>query len=390
MKSIVFVLLALCCTVYLPAQNAKPVARQNWMAGFMTDGASSASFRHFILLPNGTIGYFAPGQALQPFPGIEDVVAISAGTFHMLAIKKDGTVWAWGRNDEKQLGNETLAKGGLGSKTPVEVTGLHDAVAVSAFGNNSYALLKDGTIRAWGYGNVGMTGDGKPETGRNTNANWSARGTPVKVAGINTAVAIAGPMALLQDGTVMTWGDNYWGQLGNGDNSTAVAPVAVKGLTNVAAIACRDHGALVLLKDGTVWAWGANEKGQLGRKPAGDNDQSNVPVRIQGISDATAIDASSVCIALLRDGSVKVWGWGAIGGMASGRPGTNDVNPVPLKVAGISNAVAVKSGNGYATALHSDGTVMGWGVNMMTTGVYHQTWTPVKIASVDISNNKVR
>jgi alpha-tubulin suppressor-like RCC1 family protein len=91
-------------------------------------------------------------------------------------------------------------------------------------------------------------------------------------------------------------------------------------------------------------------------------------------------------VSQLKDGTVKVWGWGAVGGMGSGRPGTSDINSVPLKVPHVANAVALKAGNGYGAALLKDGTIMGWGANMVKEGLYHQTWTPVKIAQVNLQD----
>lgn len=365
------------------AQTATTKYLQNWAGGFMTGGASASGFRHFILLPGGTLQIFAPGEKPQPYTGISDVIAISAGTFHILALKKDGTVWAWGSNDDRQLGNEALAKKQQRSDVPVQVTGLTNVVAISAKGANSYALKADGTVWAWGYANLGMTGDGKEILSSLMNAYRTGRPMLQQVTGITNAVAIAGPMALLADGTVVAWGDGYNGRLGNGTNATTSVPVQVKGITHAVAIAYREYGALALLADGTVWAWGSNIKGQLGTGYAntGENKSSNVPVQVQGITNAVAIEANSVCLALLKDGTVKAWGWGAIGGMGQGRPGGNDINAIPVKVP-VENVIAIKAGNGYGMALQKDGTVIGWGVNMVTAGNYHQSWKPVAIAAI--------
>jgi len=99
------------------------------------------------------------------------------------------------------------------------------------------------------------------------------------------------------------------GQLGNDDTKPTSVPVKVKGLKNVVSISFREHGALALLKDGTVWSWGENPKGQLGNgvQRIADHDQSNVPVQVKNITNAVAIDANSVCLALFTDGTVKTW-----------------------------------------------------------------------------------
>lgn len=356
------------------------------LASFMTEGASSGSFRHFVVLPNGQVESFAPGENPKIFTGIDKVTALSAGTFHILALKSDGTVWAWGRNDDKQLGNEALMKNNSNSNVPVQVTGIRNAVAISAVGSNSYALLSDGTVWAWGYGNNGMIGDGGKITGANISSNWSARGRPVQVKGITQAVALSGPMALLQDGTVWMWGFGYWGQLGNGADTSSALPVRVKGISHAVAIAYRGDGALALLSDGTVWSWGRNSKGQLGNGvfDVGGKEHSNIPLKITGLSDVKEIDAGSVCLALLKDGTVRAWGWGAVGGMGTGRPGTHDVNPSPLKVPGVDHVIAVKSGNGFGIALKDDGILIGWGANMMATGLYHQSWKPIIIGHIKL------
>jgi alpha-tubulin suppressor-like RCC1 family protein len=363
--------------------NAKLHA--GWCGGFLTAGANGSSFKHFIVLSDGTLASFAPGETPQPFHGIDNVAAISASTFHILALKKDGTVWAWGENDNWQLGNREFAKKEMRSNVPVQVTGITNAIAISAIGENSYALLADGTVWAWGSGNVGMAGDGGAISGRNINHLYTGKAVPVQVKGITNAVAIAGAMALLADGTIVTWGDGSYGRLGNGTISHTSAPVKVSGIRNAVSIACREYGGLALLADGTVWAWGRNIKGQLGESVPhkNPNDHSSVPVQVKGLNNVVAIDAHHVCLALLKDGTVRAWGWGALGGMGTGRGTSGDVNAVPLKVLNVSNAVAIKAGNGYGIALLKNGTIMGWGANMVKEGVHHNSWTPVKIGELD-------
>ena len=286
------------------------------------------------------------------------------------------------RNDEFQLGNKALSQSQQSSATPVQVTGIGNAVAISAIHNTSFALLADGSIRAWGNGNMGMTGDGKEITHPMTTARIAGRPLPVRVQGINNAVAISAAMALLADGEVMTWGDGHHGRLGNGSDEASSSPVKVAGIKNAVAIAARDDGGLALLANGEVWAWGLNYKGQLGNGATHINqyDHSAVPVQVKGIKDAVAIDAHASCFALLRNGEVMGWGWGELGAMGSRG---NDVNSLPVKVPGIAGAIAIKAGNGSGFALLADGSLMGWGSNMVATGVYHQTYSPKKIATLD-------
>lgn len=186
---------------------------------------------------------------------VSSTAAISAGGNHSLALQRDGSVLAWGYNASGQLGNGTRADGPI----PVRVGSLTGVVAVSAGYAHSLALKGDGTVWAWGSNSEGQLGDGTAVT-RST--------VPVQVAGLSGVIAIAGggyySMALKGDGTVWTWGNNYFGELGNGTTTYSPIPVPVNGLTGVTVIAGGGYHALALKGDGTVWAWGDNSGGQLG------------------------------------------------------------------------------------------------------------------------------
>ena len=190
-----------------------------------------------------------------------------------------GTVLAWGDNVDGQLGNGTFTT----SNTPVEVSGLTGVTAIAAggaFNHHSLALKSDGTVWAWGYNGGGELGNGT----------YTDNNTPVEVNGLSGVTAIAGGgfhgLALKSDGTVWAWGYNVSGQLGNGTNTTSNTPVQVSGLSGVAAIAGGDIHSLALKSDGTVWAWGYNLDGELGN---GTYTDSNTPVEVSGLSGVTVI-----------------------------------------------------------------------------------------------------
>lgn len=354
--------------------------QQGWMATIITSDARSV-VAHYILMADGTVQSFRPGGVLEPV-GIDNVIGLAGGTFHVVAVKKDGTVWTWGRNDDQQLGNQALiAAKKPESQTPVQVTGITNAIQVSAAAKTTFALLADGTIKAWGVGNCGITGDGKELTGEMTTARISGRPIPVAVKGITNAVAVSGAMALLADGTVVTWGHGKHGRLGNGTTDNVAAPVPVSGIKNAVAIAGYEDGGMALLADGTVWVWGKNYKGQLANGTRGNNQHefSAVPLKVPGVNNAIAITAGTTCFALLKGGSMKAWGWGEIGAMGAKRP---DVNSTPLPVPGITNATAIKAANGSGFALLPDGTVMGWGANTQATGLYKHSYSPIKVANI--------
>jgi hypothetical protein len=163
-------------------------------------------------------------------------------------------------------GNEGLA-------APVQVVGLSGVVAIAGGFGHCLALKSDGTVWAWGHGLYGQLGDGNFYGDFYTGGIQSVA-TPVQVIGLSTVVAIAAGrsdhnLALKSDGTVWAWGAGGDGEIGDGNFYTSphygvAAPVQVSGLSPVAAIACGARHSLALKTDGTVWAWGSGVEGQLG------------------------------------------------------------------------------------------------------------------------------
>jgi len=147
------------------------------------------------------------------------VTAISAGDLHSVALKNDGTVLAWGYNGYGQLGNGTTTD----SYTPVPVSFLlSDVIAISAGGYRTVALKNDGTVWAWGKNYYGQLGDGTTIDSY----------TPVRVSGLTDVIAISAgeshTIALKNDRTIWAWGRNYYGQLGDGTTTDSYTPVKVK------------------------------------------------------------------------------------------------------------------------------------------------------------------
>jgi alpha-tubulin suppressor-like RCC1 family protein len=213
--------------------------------------------------------------------GLAGVIAIAAGDFHSLAVRDDGTVWAWGWNGDGQLGQ--LGNGTTTNEsTPVQVSGLTGANAVAAGTLHSLALRGDGTVWAWGGGSWGQLGDGT--TIRSA--------MPVKVSDLTGITAIAAgslhSLAVRNDGTVWAWGGGWWGQLGDGTTTQTFIPVKVKDLTGATAVAAGYGHSLAVRDDGTVWAWGSNSIGQLGDPTTA---QTFTPVQVKDLTGATTIAA---------------------------------------------------------------------------------------------------
>ncbi len=207
-------------------------------------------------LGNGTYtNSFSPTQAT-----ISNVVAVAAGTYHTLALEADGTVWAWGNNGSGQFGNATTTN----NPTPTQVPQFFGAVAIAAGAYYSLALVSDGSVWGWGdnfYGQLGLGNTGLYYTGARKMLNVA------NAVGISAGVFHS--LVVLSNGTVLATGQNNNGQLGDGTTTDRSSVVPVAGLTNVAGVAAGKFGnrtsyfSAAIKYDGTVVSWGDNYTGQL-------------------------------------------------------------------------------------------------------------------------------
>ena len=320
--------------------------------------------------------------------GLTNVKAIAAGGWSGYALLSDGTVKAWGYNEHGELGNGTTTD----SPTPVDVSGLTNVKAIAAANwtgyGTGYALLADGTVKAWGDNSKAQLGNGSSEL-------YSP--TPVTVSDLTNVKAIAAGTrsgyALLNDGTVKAWGWNYCGQLGDSTTEDRSAPVAVSGLTNVKAIAAGNFMGYALLNDGTVKAWGWNSSGQLGDGSGGgwvhDND-SYTPVAVTDLTNVKAIEAAdNTGYALLAGGTVKAWGDNSSGQIGDGTwendPPSENNRSAPAAVSGLSSVQAIAAGKDSGYALLEDDTVKAWGDNkheQLGDGTTTDSSTPVAVSGL--------
>jgi alpha-tubulin suppressor-like RCC1 family protein len=296
-------------------------------------------------------------------PGLAHVVAVAGGANTAYALKRGGTVWAWGDDSEHELGDS----GESPRHSPVRVGTPSGVVAIAAGMFAAYALRRDGTVWAWGENAVGQLG---------TSGSDAARGTPRRVQGLTGIVAIAAGAgdgyALARDGTVWAWGDGSLGQLGAAACTAARAaaapahcpaaglPVKVKGLYGVAAIAAGANTGYALRRDGSVWAWGDGSFGALG--PGARRPAARSPVRVSGLSRAHVIAAGSASgYAVLHDGSVWAWGRGVDGELGDGAFADS---AAPKQVLGLREAIQVAGGGAMAYALDRRGRLWAWGGGM--------------------------
>jgi alpha-tubulin suppressor-like RCC1 family protein len=308
------------------------------------------------VLPSFSLISIAMGLAagLLAAPAPAAAQSISAGSEHTLVAKPDGTVWAWGVNNNGQLGLGSTTPNDR--KVPEQVPGLSDVIAVSAGYQHNLALLDDGTVWAWGWNAFGQVGDGTSNNNRTS---------PVQVSGLTDVIAIAAgnsfSLALKDDGTVWAWGYDGNGQLGDSVSLTnSTVPVQVFGLDDITHIAAGYHHGLAVKNDGTVWAWGLNNVGQLGYSNNNTTSQPT-PVQMFGVSGASKV-AGGVqhSFVLKTDGTVMGTGYNNSGelGLGNGQPAQRTT---AAAIPSFSNVAAIVAGNRHSVALKNDGTLWTWG-----------------------------
>lgn len=247
-----------------------------------------------------------------------NVVAISAG-YVSVALKADGTVWTWGEGGSGELGNGSNST----SNKPVQVKGaggtgfLTNIKAISAGTDTVLALKTDGTVWAWGLNSNGELGDNSA-----TNANSNL---PVQVVGVGGTGFLTGVIAvsagyefstaLLSDGSVRAWGSNSKGQLGNGltgSPNDSKTPVQVKGiggtgtLSGISQVSAGREHVLGLRPDGSVVAWGANYDGQIGNNTGGVSGATQpTPVQVSQSTGLTAVPGACLAVGAVSPASTN-------------------------------------------------------------------------------------
>ena len=300
---------------------------------------------------------------------------VSAGHDHTLAVGSDGHVYAWGDNSKGELGDGTT----INKNTPVRITE-NEAIkgktfiSVSAGTTFSMALASDGTVYTWGDNSRGELGNGSttdPDSSVPVKANLN-----VTITAISAGYWHA--MALSSDGTIYTWGDNEYGQLGNGHTGVKVnaspAAVSSSGVTFTTISAGYDFQT-ALDSQGHAYAWGRNQGGQLSIGTMdGTSSGSNVytPSRIYGDSTGnpdstvyTDIDAGYLhVLALSNSGKVYYWGYPLIKGNDPNADSVHSFYPSLVSLdTGAATPVSVSAGDSSSAMVDSAGSLYMFGSN---------------------------
>ncbi|HQF79165.1 MAG TPA: chromosome condensation regulator RCC1, partial [Spirochaetota bacterium] len=301
-----------------------------------------------------------------------DWASVSCGGSHTVAIKSNGTLWAWGYNYYGQLGDGTTAN----KSSPVQIGGgSTDWASVSCGNDHTVAIKSNKTLWAWGYNSSGQLGDGTIEN----------KLSPVRI-GVSTDWASVScgrdhTIALKLDGTLWTWGNNGFGQLGDGTTgSNKSSPVQIGSSTDWASVSCGISHTVAIKSNGSLWAWGYNNSGRLGD---GTTANKSSPIQIGVSTDWASVSCGGGhTVAIKSNGTLWAWGYNYYGQLGDGTT-ANKSSPVQIG-GGSTDWASVSCGNDHTVAIKSNKTLWAWGYNgsgQLGDGTTGNKSSPVQIGS---------
>lgn len=288
---------------------------------------------------------------------------IAVGLHHTLAIRSDGSLWAWGDNEFGQLGDGTK----INSQTPIRIGNSNDWKKVfvytdGRFGPNKqyyqcFAIKNDGSLWAWGNNTSGKLGDGSKID----------KFTPTRIGTSNDwetiSVGFLSTIGLKSDGSLWAWGINVYGFFGN-DSANSTTPIRIGTDTNWESLTAGLHHVAAIKTDGSLWIWGQNDfgSGTLGLNwPISVSAYLNTPTRIGNANDWKTVSAGDFyTLAIKDDGTLWAWGKNDSGQLGDG---TTINRGIPIRIGNDSDWEFTSVASGSATAIKKDGSLWAWGKN---------------------------
>lgn len=322
---------------------------------------------------HGELGIGSTDDKPGPVFVMDDVIYADAGEDHSAAIKSDGSLWVWGRNDYGAIGDGTVGVDAYKTK-PVKV--LEDVIAVEAGCFVTMAVKSDGSLWAWGINSAGQLGNS--EFGYD-----NCESKPIKVMEGVKAVCNNSSFSLIikEDGSLWSCGYNSYefkiGFYNMPEEEKKKLATPIKMMDDVQAVASGEYHVLALKTDHSLWAWGANGKGQLGD---GTTNDSEVPIKVMDeVSKIAAGIESSMAIKI----DESLWGWGSTRGGTLGInawSGMGEPCPTPINILNNVENIAISQSN--CIARKTDGNVWVWGsdgTGNLGKGINSDTEKPEKI-----------
>lgn len=272
---------------------------------------------------------------------------VSCGENFVVAIKTDGTLWTWGDNFFSQLG-----EGGVlnMSNVPIQVGTDSDWSSVSAGSAHTLALKTNGTLWAWGWNFAGQVGDGTTNDVT----------VPTQIAIGSTWLSVGAgsyfSQAVRSNGTLWGWGDNSFGQIGDGTFNVPLTPLQVGIDTNWKLVKGGDSYTLAIKTNGTLWSWGANFEGNLGDGTTIDHAS---PLQVGTDSNWRSISTKFYHVSATKTNGT-LWNWGFNGEGQIG-DGTTIQKVIPTQIGTATNWSSTSAGVYHTISIDNDGFIVASG-----------------------------
>jgi len=314
-------------------------------------GLSGTQAYQFRVYAKNSTGQTEPSNVITAPVFFVDAVMVDLGWFHTCAIKRNGSLWCWGYNQYGQVGIGT----NLIREFPFPVTVMpgESFSSVSVGGHHTCAIKTDGSLWCWGHNGYGQVGDG-------TNIN---KYSPTPVPGMSSGVSSISlgwyhSCAIKTDGSLWCWGNNEYGQLGDGSYENKNSPVQIMP-SGVSSVSAGGHHTCAVKTDGSLWCWGDNSYGQIGNGTLGGSVSEPVQVIPSGVSSVSS-GWFHTC-AVKQDGSLWCWGDNGYGQLGDNSFGGRVSEPVEIMSSGVSS---VSLGWYHTCAIKTDGSLWCWGWNI--------------------------